>query len=472
VNERDLDRLLHEPAPDEPLAPRPFATPRQGAFGVEAVRPLRRDGAPARVWRWSALRVGVALLVVLGGGLIALNVGLPHGGTGPAAPPATPSLPPGVAVTREAAIAVALGNAGGGTVIDARVGRIGDFDPNQGVIPADRLVWAISFSAGNSSTEFVDAMTGEWLEGMSPVPAVIIGSLATAGLAHASALPGPASVTVGGLVVAVPDGWRFYAMRERSSFTSRDGVLANFDLGAACGLPDVSGGCLQSLALRPGQALVFIGTAAFPGWTVEGMKPAGGWSAFIAGLPAALTVSTTDVQYGAAQSRSWQIARQDSEDNRYTVDAYLGGDPGGLAAQADAIAKGITLVKPVVPLPTGAAGTAAAARAAAAGLASLRASASPGTGSSYYACFPAAPGTSRTATISDGPNSTLRAALAVTCRTDIAPTEAQAWRLTLTVSWQVGPTIAAGSMNETVTLAADGSVGNATTGGDPLPGSP
>jgi hypothetical protein len=472
VNERELDRLLREPAPDEPLAPRPFSTPRQGAFGVGAVRPLRRDGAPARAWRWSALHVGVALLVVLGGGLVALNVQLPRGGAGPAAPSATPSLPPSVAVTREAAIAVALGNGGGGRVIDARVGRIGDFDPNQGLVPADRLVWAISFSGGNSSTEFVDAVMGEWLEGMSPVPAVIIGSLATAGLAHASAQPGPASVTVGDLLVAVPDGWRFYAMSELSSFTSRDGVLANFDLGAACGLPDVSGGCLQSLALQPGQALVFIGTAAFPGWTVEGMKPAGGWSAFIAGLPAALTVSTSGVPYGAAQSRSWQIARQDSEDNRYAVDAYLGGDPGGLAAQTDAIAKGITLVKPVVPLPTGAAGTAAAARAAAAGLASLRASASPGTGSSYYACFPAAPGTSRTATISDGPNSTLRAALAVTCRTDIAPTEAQAWRLTLTVSWQVGPTIAAGSMNETVTLAADGSVGNATTGGDPLPGSP
>lgn len=468
MNERDLDRLLREPAPDEPIAPRPFATPRHGEFGVEAVRPQRRDGAPTRAWRGSAIRVGVALLVVLSGGLIALNVGLPRVGTGPAAPSETPSLPPGVAVTREAAIAVALGN-GGGTVIDARVGRIGDFDPNQGVIPADRLVWAISFSGGNSSTEFVDAVTGEWLEGMSPVPAVIIGSLANAGLAHATALPGPASVTVGDLVVAVPDGWRFYAMSEFSSFTSRNGVLANFDLGAACGLPDVSGGCLQNLGLQPGQALVFIGIAAFPGWTVEGMKPADGWSAFIAGLPAALTVTTTNVPYGAAQSRSWQIARQDSEDNRYTVDAYLGGNPGGLAAQADAIAKGITLVKPVVPLPTGAA---AAARAAAAGLASLRASASPGTGSSFYACFPDAPGMSRSASINDSPNGELRAALAVTCRTDIAPTETQAWHLTLTVSWPVGPTVAAGSMSETATLAADGSVGNVTTGGDPLPGSP
>ncbi|MGH2512082.1 MAG: hypothetical protein ACRDGQ_05295, partial [Candidatus Limnocylindrales bacterium] len=340
------------------------------------------------------------------------------------------------------------------------------------LIPADRLVWAISFSAGNSSTEFVDAMTGEWLEGVSPVPAVIIGSLATAGLVHASALPGPASVTVGDLVVAVPDGWRFYAMSEASSFTSRDGVLANFDLGVACGLPDVSGGCLQGLALRPGQALVFIGTASFLGWTVEGMKPAGGWSAFIAGLPAALTVSTSDVPYGAAQSRSWQIARQDSDNNRYTVDAYLGADPGGLAAQADAIAKGITLVKPVGPLPTGAPGTAAAARAAAAGLASLRASARPGIGSSFYACFPDVPGTSQAATISDGPNGTLRAALAVTCRTDIAPTETQGWSLTLTLSWPGGPTVAAGSMTETVTLAADGSVGDGTTGGDSLPGSP
>src|SRR5450759_5211375 len=122
-------------------------------------------------------------------------------------------------------------------------------------------------------------------------------------------LPGPASVTVGDMIVAVPDAWRFYAMSEFSSFTSRNGVLANFDLGAACGLPDISGGCLQNLSLRPGQALVFIGNAGFPGWTVEGMKPAGGWSAFIAGLPAALTVTTSDVPYGAAQARSWQIAR-------------------------------------------------------------------------------------------------------------------------------------------------------------------
>jgi hypothetical protein len=71
-------------------------------------------------------------------------------------------------------------------------------------------VWAITFSGGNSSTDFVDATTGEWLEGMSPAPAVITGALSTAGLALASSLPGPASVTVGDLILAVPDAWRFY----------------------------------------------------------------------------------------------------------------------------------------------------------------------------------------------------------------------------------------------------------------------
>jgi hypothetical protein len=381
-------------------------------------------------------------------------------------------MPPGVAVTREAAIAVALANGGGGTMIDARVGPIGDFDPNQRVVPANRLVWAISFSGGNSSTDFVDATTGAWLVGMSPAPAAIIGSLSTAGLGLASSLPGPTSVTVGNLIVGVPNAWRFYAMSELSSFTTVNGVLANFDLGSACGLPDISGGCLQNLALRPGQALVFIGNAGFPGWTVEGMKPAGGWSAFVAGLPAVLTVTTSDIPYGAAQARSWQIARQDSENNRYTVDGYMGSDPARLAEQVDAIVKGIELVQPVVPLPTGAAGTAAGARAAAAALASLGASATPGSGSSYYACFPAELGTPRPATITDGPSSTLRAPLAVTCRADIAPTETQAWHLTLTVSWEAGPAITPGSMTQTLTLAADGSVGNATTGGDPLPRSP
>lgn len=467
MNNRDLDRLLREPAPDEPRLPRPFAPPAEGVVEVAAVQRAQRAAGPARGRRSSVLGAAVVLMVAVAAGAVALNVALPRGGAGPA----SPSMPPGVAVTREAAVAVALANGGGGTMVDARVGPIGDFDPNQRVVPADRLVWAITFSGGNSSTDFVDATTGEWLEGISPAPAVIIGSLSTAGLALASSLPGRASVTVGDLIVAVPDAWRFYGMSEVSSFTSTNGVLANFDLGAACGLPDISGGCLQNVTLGSGQALVFIGTAAFPGWTVEGMKPAGGWSAFIAGLPAALTVTTSDVPYGAAQARSWQIARPDSEDNRYTVDAYLGADSGGLAEQVDAIAKGIALVKPVVPLPTGAAGAAAGARAAAAALASLRAGATPGAGASYYACFPAALGTPRPATITDGPNATLRAPQAVTCRADIAPTETQAWHLTLTVSWEAGPAVAAGSMTQTLTLAADGSVGNATTGGDPLPGS-
>jgi hypothetical protein len=472
VNNRDLDRLLRQPAPDEPRMARPFAPPAEGVVEVNAVQRVQRGAGGGRGRRSSVLGAAVVLMVALAAGAVALNVALPRGGAGSASPAASPSMPPGVAVTREAAVAVALANGGGGTMVDARVGHIGDFDPNQRVVPADRLVWAITFSGGNSSTDFVDATTGAWLEGMSPAPAVITGSLSTAGLALASSLPGSARVTVGDLIVAVPAGWRFYAMSEFSSFTSRAGVLANFDLGAACGLPDISGGCLQNLSLRSGQALVFVGNAGFPGWTVEGMKPAGGWSAFIAGLPAALTVTTSDIPYGAAQARSWQIARQDSEDNRYTVDGYLGADPGGLAEQVDAIAKEIALVKPVVPLPTGAAGSAAGARAAAAALASLRAGATPGAGSSYYACFPAAVGTPRPATITDGPNGTLRAPLAVTCRADIAPTETQVWHLTLTVSWEAGPAIGAGSMTQTLTLAADGSVGNATTGGDPLPGSP
>lgn len=420
-------------------------------------------------------RSGLAAVVLLAAMLVGC-AGSPtgRGPAGPSATPtATPTLPPGVVVTREAAIVVAAVNgAGTATVIDARVGRIGDFDPNQQVVPADRLVWAITFSAGNSSTDFVDAVTGEWLEGMSPAPAMIIGSLSTAGLAQASALPGPTSLTTGELIVAVPDGWRFYAMSQVSSFTSVTGVLANFDLGAACGLPDISGGCLQNFTLRPGQALVFLGSAAFPGWTVDGMKPAGGWSALIAGLPASLTTSSSDLPYGASQNRRWQIARQDSEDNRYTVEGYLGSDAAGLAEQVDAIAKGVTLVHPIVPLPTGSSGTAAAAHAVVTALASLRATATGGTGASFYACFPTTPGTARDGTITDSPSGLISAPLPVTCRTDVAATDAQAWRLTLRVSWTVAPTRAAGSMSVMVLVAPDGTASSVTTGGDPLPGSP
>ena len=307
MNSGDLDRLLREPAPDEPLSPRPFTPPRDGVIGMTAVRPARRSGTGTRGWRPSAVGVVVMLVVVLGAGFAVLSVALPRASS-PAAPSATPTLPPGVTVTREAAIVVAIANGGGAAPIDVRVGRIGDFDPNQQIVPADRLVWAITYSGGNSSTMFVDAATGAWLEGMSPASAVIIGSLSTAGLAQASSLPGPASVLVGGLIVVVPAGWRFYAMDQISSFSDVSGVLANFDLGAACRLPDISGGCLGNVVLGPGEALVFIGGAGFPGWTVEGLKPAGGWSAFIGGLPAALSVTTSNGPYGAAQERYWAIA--------------------------------------------------------------------------------------------------------------------------------------------------------------------
>lgn len=467
MNDRDLDRLLRAPSPDEPTVPRAFTTP---APGVVAVAPVHRTVAASP--RRRPLRLAGAALLAVAVVAGAAGVLLPRVADGPGGVAPTPTLPAGVTVTRERAIAVVQANGGGGQVIDARVGRIGDFDPNQRLVPADRLVWAITFSDGNSSTDLVDAATGEWLEGMSPAPAAIIGSLST-GLPTASFTAGPTTVVAEGLVVPVPDGWRFYAMSQVTSFTSVSGVLANFDLDAACGLPSISGGCLQALALRSGQALVFTGGGGFPGWTLDGMRPVDGWTAFIGGMPAARTVTTGgDLAFSATELRRWEIARQDAENNRYTIDAYLGPDAAALARAVDAIATGITFVAPVVPLPTGDAVPAAKTAAVVTALRELVDTSAGSPGASWYACFPTSAGVSRQATITDTPGVTLTEPLAVTCRTDIASTDAQTWHLVLTVSWPGTADHAAGAVVSTVTLMPGGSVIFTTTEGDTLPGQP
>ena len=54
---------------------------------------------------------------------------------------------PGAGLTKAQAVAAAQKALPGSTgVVDARVGRMADFDPNQGFTAADRLVWAVVLS--------------------------------------------------------------------------------------------------------------------------------------------------------------------------------------------------------------------------------------------------------------------------------------------------------------------------------------
>ena len=124
-----------------------------------------------------------------------------------------------------------------------------------------------------------------------------------------------------------------------------------------------------------------------------------------------------------------------------------------------------------MPLPTGAAGTAAAAQAVVTALAALEANDHPSAGSTYLACFPTTAGVSRDTTITDGPNGPLQTPLAVTCRTDLAVTDTQAWRLSLTISWPGTASYAAGSLVQDVLIGADGTSLGSTIEGQ-LPGAP
>lgn len=485
MNDRDLLRTLRAPAPDEPASLRPLALPAvdlgdappDAAGELVAVRP-RRIVRPRVIGLRTA---AIGIVVVLG--LVIASPWLPFGGPqGPAGPGAspTPTLPPGVTVTREQAVDVVCKNAQCSQVLDVRLGEIGAYAPDQRVVPANRLVWAVTLGAGNTSTDFVDAHTGEWLMGMSPAPDVILADLQSAGLPVASAETGPRRVTVGSLIVEVPAGWSYYPMSMTSSFTSVNGVLANFDLAKVCGLPSMGMACLQHLVLADGWATIYVGTAAFPGWTIESMKPAAGWTTYIDGMPAVLEVNTDAavIPAGAVQGRKWQIARQDSEDNRDTVDAYLAADPSGqeglLAEVADAIVKGITHVTPITPLPTGAAGEEAAAAAVITALGRLDADARAFQGSTFYGCFPTVAGGRRAVTLTDGPSGRLAAPLSAECRTDLQVSDNQAWHLVL----EVGPPVGAGSTGGTspwltfsALLAQDGSIMSTTSTGQ-LPGSP
>ena len=98
MNNRDLDRLLRQPAPDEPRMARPFAPPAEGVVEVNAVQRVQRAAGGGRGRRSSVLGAAVVLMVALAAGAVALNVALPRGGAGPASPAASPSMPPGVAV--------------------------------------------------------------------------------------------------------------------------------------------------------------------------------------------------------------------------------------------------------------------------------------------------------------------------------------------------------------------------------------
>jgi len=188
-------------------------------------------------------------------------------------------------------------------------------------------------------------------------------------------------------------------------------------------------------------------------------------------MPAVLTITTSGVPAGGVELRSWQIAMPGSENNRFVIDAYLGGpEPAPLRGTVDSIVKALALTPPVTPLPTGSARDVAARAATKAALADLDSSARDNSGSTFYSCFPAQPGTSNRATILDGPYAPLGRSIPVTCSTNIRASELQVWELTLSATWKAGVGYPAGSTSETFLVGQDGMVGSSRgAGGFPDP---
>jgi hypothetical protein len=408
--------------------------------------------------------------------------------------PSAPPSPPAGEISREAAIDAARSvRSNSLEVLDARVGALREFDPDQGWTSPDRRVWAVTFATSgpapceqpapgpevtnppcpplaSTAMVIVDAQTGQYLEATEPAPAdeapqstpapapTLTAPTATATASPPAVTVGPDRFATGGASLAVPVGWRATA-RHANQFGgfNPSGVISSWDFARGC--PSAAGlaNCAAPADVPVGVAFVYVGiNGPMTGQTLQRLKPASGWTAYIDGMPAVRTSRTENIGRSADETRTWVVGVPGSIDT-FVVAAYLRGpNLGALEAQVDAIAGSLRFDRPV-RLPTGTAGTAAATAVVQATLDGLDRDARARSGSAMYGCFPRVPGASSQSTITSSTYGPLGGELDVTCSTSIEATETQVWALTLTVTWEAGPGHGAGTYTETDWIGSDGS---------------
>jgi hypothetical protein len=181
-----------------------------------------------------------------------------------------------------------------------------------------------------------------------------------------------------------------------------------------------------------------------------------GWGHRIDGMPAKLVVETTSIVPGADEVRTWGIYPPDGYSELWFVRATLRGpDLEGLRAAADAIALSVRFDTHPAPLDE-------STRDVALGRAidSLDRETRLWRGSDLYGCFPRTPGAAE-AMIDDllhdyGPDGRIAEPVPVTCTTTVERNLLEQWVATLMITWEAGEGYAAGRWGSYISFDANG----------------
>jgi hypothetical protein len=313
------------------------------------------------------------------------------------------------------------------------------------VVLAVALALAVTWQlAGIGSTVPTPApsSTASRTAGPTPAPSVRAG--------------GPtATFTGGGITFTYPSTWRLHRTNDVSTMGSTIAIVGTADL-SGCGGDIVGINCAYAANLEPGQVLVFVGTGASPGGSVQ--EPPGGFVDFVDGMPAVVTTLGPIPQNHQDEGRAWQIGMPRVVDNWYVVDgSYRGPGIDALRDEVDALTRSIRFDVPAPSLPTDAASIDALVAIA---LDALDRGARESNYSTYYACFPRQVGSSEPTVIEDGPGGPLVGPIRVTCAVSMKAEAVGLFAMTLAASWEAGPGYAAGTYREIVHVAADGELGS------------
>jgi hypothetical protein len=215
--------------------------------------------------------------------------------------------------------------------------------------------------------------------------------------------------------------------------------------------------CGTDLQIKPGQVVVELSRSDGPPRVgpIDPTDPtqlspySGETFVTVGGLPAVFHDYAPGDSAGTL-SASWTLSVPEQLISRYLVMATMKSP--GLAEMQTQVRALVASIEydPPAPVLDPADGPAMAAK----GLAQARAS-EPG-----YECFSSVPGATATGTITQFPGySALRMALPVTCTMTIESNVIGLWKMTLTWSWTAASDRSAGTLTETIWLAADGTMG-------------
>jgi hypothetical protein len=275
----------------------------------------------------------------------------------------------------------------------------------------------------------------------------------------AGSTPGPsgpvATFQGGGIIFSFPSTWQVHQGGGRSTMGSSIAVVGTADLGA-CGAGPLDINCAYSASLDPGEVLVFVGTGASPGESIE--EPPGGFVEFVDGMPAVVTTLGPIPQNHQDEGRAWQIGMPGVVDNWYVVTgSYRGPGVDALRDQVDALVRSIQFDNPAPPLPTDAASID---KLVATAVDALDRDARESYHSTYYACFPRHVGSSEPTVIEDGPGGPLVGPIRVTCAVSMKAEAVGLFAMTLAASWEAGAGYAVGTYRQIVHVAGDEALGS------------